>query len=112
MPIHERTPTVPRAIAADKMYSNRKLVDRNPPKEELQPETVVTIEDMIYSCRYDPADENYVFKGKRGSNWNERVFTSFGYNGNAPELVVTALNKRGCWKILDYKELVKQQLKS
>lgn len=96
-----------KAIAEDKMYSNRKLVDRNPPKE-LQPEAVYEIKgmDMTSSCRYDPADENYVFKGKRRSNWNERQFTGFGYNGNAPELVVAALGKRGCWKILNYEELV------
>ena len=33
LPIHERTPKVPKLMPEDKIYSNRKMVDRVPPKE-------------------------------------------------------------------------------
>ena len=42
--------------------------------------------------------------------WETKLYTFFGYNGNYPELLRTALSRRGCWKFLDYQEVCDQQL--
>jgi len=58
---------------------------------------------------YDPRSTNYIYSNNQNiikRDGNIKKFTFFGYNGNYPELQVKALEKRGCWKILNYSEQV------
>jgi hypothetical protein len=62
---------------------------------------------------YDPNNPNYIYKEIRKTKlmWNEKQLSFFGYNGNYPEVIRNALEKRGNWKVLQYNEMCALQVK-